>query len=219
MLTTNTSSPYAWLLLFSGHSGSSAFIDQLARHPLINVTGFEPVDGASQMTDNEALMYTDAAFSLALRQNREGFRVVSGFKLRVHRPQRNITGWANLIVRHRVQLLVLVQANVLKDALTTTFNQKVFCEVMCLSQGLGGQTSDGAEIATTSLTGAPAKIHELKSLCRRHLPSQCVNVYGSVLQFFWQYTNVSREAIERVAPVSLSVAETIQVAQKTAVSN
>ena len=185
------------------------------------MTGFEPLDGPKNtMSDEEALTYTDAVFQEARQRNRQSSRVVSGFKLRVHRPGRNITSWARLIARHRVQLLVLVQPNVLKDALTTSFNQRVFCELLCLGRRHhGGRRSDGANFSMVSMNSTAAKKEELRSLCATSLPSECVNVFGSVLQFFWQYTNISREAIERVAPVSLSVSETVDRVFKTAVSN
>ena len=82
--------PHGFVVLFVGHSGSSALMQQLAWHPAVRVQGFEPLDDPRQpMSDEDALAYADSLWSQARARGH-----TAGFKMRPAHIRRHPANWS-----------------------------------------------------------------------------------------------------------------------------
>lgn len=102
----------SFVLLFMGHSGSTALISALAQHPQVLVRGFEPVDHGTLVNDIDgALEYADRFFTEGAASN-----TTAGFKLRPRHVLRAPKRWAALFRKHNTRIVWNYRANVFKQA-------------------------------------------------------------------------------------------------------
>lgn len=104
-----------FLMVFMGHSGSTAMMTALKPHSQVHITGYEPVDHYERATDTAAaLAYAHAFFTDAAALNRTG-----GFKIRPYHIRRAPDEWRQLVRRHGVRVIWQYRQNVLKQAVGT----------------------------------------------------------------------------------------------------
>ena len=102
----------SFVLLFMGHSGSTALISALAQHESVLVRGFEPVDHGTFATDTDAaLSYARAFFRAGLERN-----LTAGFKIRPHHILRNPSAWGQLFREYDTRIIWNYRANIFKQA-------------------------------------------------------------------------------------------------------
>ena len=137
--------PHSWLVLFVGHAGSSAFVQQLGWHPDVLVTGFEPVENLGAASQ---LAYTRAAFEAAERHNalanRSSHRT-AGFKMRAAHVRTHLAEWSELLVRHGTRLLVMYDENSLASAVHRASNRAALCR-LCSKLGIAVGAAGAAEL-------------------------------------------------------------------------
>ncbi|GAB0488934.1 hypothetical protein MMPV_000147 [Pyropia vietnamensis] len=104
-----------FLMVFMGHSGSTAMMTALQPHSQVHITGLEPVDHYERATNTaSALAYAHAFFSAATARNQTG-----GFKIRPRHIRRAPTAWRALVRRHGVRIIWQYRQNMLKQAVGT----------------------------------------------------------------------------------------------------
>lgn len=97
----------SFVLLFMGHSGSTALISALQQHANVLIAGFEPLDHGDMASDTpQALEYARAFFAAGKRSGR-----VAGFKLRPRHILQNPQAWARLFREHRTRIVWNYRAN------------------------------------------------------------------------------------------------------------
>ena len=105
--------PYhSWLMIFYGHSGSSATVEQFAMHPQVRTSKFEPVDQG--MTSREALNYTWHLFEEA---QKNGTQAV-GFKMRYTQIMLNRSAWISLVREHNTRIFWQEDTNCVRQTVT-----------------------------------------------------------------------------------------------------
>ena len=135
----NTSAS-SYLILFSGHSGSSAFAEQLTTYPFssrsVRTAGFEPLE---KHNGTAALEWTRNLFETAKRD--AGGRSSSsssspaystGFKMRVDNysvPDRLVPQWRALLQEHGTRLIWQEDHNPLRDALKGVADSSILCKI------------------------------------------------------------------------------------------
>ena len=102
----------SFVLLFMGHSGSTALITALAQHRDVFIRGFEPLDHGALGKDTEAaLKYARAFFHLGVQINK-----TAGFKLRPYHILRNPAAWSELFREYNTRIIWNYRANIFKQA-------------------------------------------------------------------------------------------------------
>eukprot|EP00178_Gracilaria_changii_P000304 TRINITY_DN1037_c0_g1_i6.p1 TRINITY_DN1037_c0_g1~~TRINITY_DN1037_c0_g1_i6.p1 ORF type:complete len:351 (+),score=43.63 TRINITY_DN1037_c0_g1_i6:329-1381(+) len=107
-----------FLMLFMGHSGSTAIMTSLQQHSQTSIHGFEPVDhgefraGTTQENAKKALEYTSHFFHNASKHG-----LTSGFKIRPLHISKNPEGFAKLIRRYNTRIIWSYRSNMLKQAI------------------------------------------------------------------------------------------------------
>lgn len=100
----------SFLLVFMGHSGSTAIMTELDQHSQIYMSGYEPVDhGQYAKNSSMSLMYADDFFTEAARLNKTG-----GFKIRPRNLLANPEAWSALIAKHSTRILWNYRQNTFK---------------------------------------------------------------------------------------------------------
>jgi len=103
----------SFVLLFMGHSGSTALISALQQHPDVYVKGFEPLDhGAMARNTSAALEYARRFFEAGIEMNK-----TVGFKLRPYHIQNNHSEWADLFREFDTRIIWNYRSNVFKQAI------------------------------------------------------------------------------------------------------
>lgn len=104
----------SWLMLFMGHSGSSAIYSQLSQHPqVITANKPEAVDHLHyEFNSSAALNFTSEFFEKAASP-----QLSPGFKLRFWHPVNYPGKWAQLAARYNTRILWNYRENLFKKAL------------------------------------------------------------------------------------------------------
>ena len=131
LTTMSATASYSWIhvILFDGHTGSTALNQQLGWHPQINATARE-----LSMCWPSHLVIARLAFQTALEENLAGRRVATGFKLRIcdgNFPDE----WRVMFHQHRTRLLLMFDDNPLLNGLKEVSNRQVWCR-LCKNQSL-----------------------------------------------------------------------------------
>lgn len=102
----------SFLMIFMGHSGSSAIMTELKDHPEVLVNRLEPVDHRDyEGNSTKALEFTRQFFDLGIKQGK-----VPGFKLRPNHIRRNPAEWAALAREYNTRIIWQYRLNTLKQA-------------------------------------------------------------------------------------------------------
>lgn len=107
----------SFIILFVGHSGSTALISALGKHPDVHVaTGkvsyYEPVDHGSLKLDyGRALQVVDAFFNSTRARG-----IIGGLKLQPYHILARPEAWAALFRRHDTRIIWNFRGNVFKQA-------------------------------------------------------------------------------------------------------
>eukprot|EP00173_Palmaria_palmata_P001434 Plantae.Rhodophyta-Palmaria_palmata.ctg18.p1 GENE.Plantae.Rhodophyta-Palmaria_palmata.ctg18~~Plantae.Rhodophyta-Palmaria_palmata.ctg18.p1 ORF type:complete len:365 (-),score=23.04 Plantae.Rhodophyta-Palmaria_palmata.ctg18:489-1583(-) len=102
---------HSFLLVFMGHSGSTAIMTALKQHSGTFISGLEPVDHG--MATPEALEFADAFFNQTSSQGKTG-----GFKIRPRHLLAATEKWARLIQKHNIRLIRNFRGNIVKQAIS-----------------------------------------------------------------------------------------------------
>lgn len=103
-----------FLIIFMGHSGSSAILSELRTHPEVHLEGPEPVDhGIYSNNTDLALNYTRTFFDNAIA-NMKG--KVPGFKIRPYHIRKDPAAWAQLAREYGTRIIWQYRLNALKQA-------------------------------------------------------------------------------------------------------
>lgn len=102
----------SFVLLFMGHSGSTALISALQQHNEVLVSGFEPLDHGDMKTNTDAaLQYAESFFAAGAVGNR-----TAGFKIRPHHILQQPKRWAELFREHGTRIIWNYRSNIFKQA-------------------------------------------------------------------------------------------------------
>lgn len=102
----------SFLIIFMGHSGSSAILSELSQHSLVKVDDPEPVDHYEYETNTTlALQFTRDFFSKAIANGK-----TPGFKMRPVHIKNNPQAWANLMKEFDTRLVWQYRNNLVKQA-------------------------------------------------------------------------------------------------------
>lgn len=107
----------SFLLVFMGHSGSTALITSLAQHSSTDIVSLEPVDhgiyvnGSSSSTSLLALQYTHDLFAKGRATNK-----TVGFKIRPRHLQARPTDFSDLIRKADTRIIWNYRTNLFKQA-------------------------------------------------------------------------------------------------------
>lgn len=108
----DTDSPRPFLMLFMGHSGSTAIITELRNHSGTLVKVSEPIDHNEYAKNTSlALAYTREAF---MKGKKEG--KVVGFKMRPWHIRQNPDAWIALTKEFKTRIIWQYRQNILKQA-------------------------------------------------------------------------------------------------------
>lgn len=100
------------LLVFMGHSGSSAILSEIAQHSRFFVTVPEPVDHDEvQFNPELGLKYADEFFS-----NATSYGKIGGFKMRPWHILQRPDEWRALTKKHRTRILWQFRRNIFKQS-------------------------------------------------------------------------------------------------------
>lgn len=102
-----------FVILFMGHSGSTAAITILRKHPDVFIRGLEPVDhGAIASNTRKALLYARTFFKAGLAKNK-----TAGFKIRPRHILAAPDKWAKLFQEFDTKIIWNYRANIFKQAI------------------------------------------------------------------------------------------------------
>lgn len=102
----------SFLMVFMGHSGSSAILSEMGQHKKFWVTVPEPVDhGEYEQNTTLALQYADEYFT-----NGTMYGKIAGFKMRPFHIMQNPQAWRDLVKKHKTRIIWQFRANVFKQA-------------------------------------------------------------------------------------------------------
>lgn len=103
----------SFLMVFMGHSGSTAILSELAQHPETYIKNPEPVDHNELQHDvNAALSFTDKFFEEGKSLNK-----IPGFKIRPRHILEKPAEWQRLVERHDTRIIWQFRENVFKQAI------------------------------------------------------------------------------------------------------
>lgn len=101
-----------FLMVFMGHSGSSALISELRSHPDVLIEAMEPVDHGNYSSNTTlALQYTRDFFTRGIQQGK-----TSGFKIRPHHIKKDPESWTQLAKQFNTRIIWQYRRNTLKHA-------------------------------------------------------------------------------------------------------
>lgn len=101
-----------FLMVFMGHSGSTAIMSELKSHPETYITAWEPVDhGEIQENTTDALRYTREFFNAGIEKGK-----VPGFKIRPRHILNDPEAWASLAREYDTRIIWQYRRNFLKQA-------------------------------------------------------------------------------------------------------
>jgi hypothetical protein len=151
------------LLLFMGHSGSTAIISALQQHSEMHVEGYEPVDhGEIQWDTAAALAYAEEFFKKAIALGKMG-----GFKIRPRHLLKAPAAWAKLMDTYETRIVWNYRSNTMKASIghyPIKFNgSKLAYEGIPVEEGdaVGGGLNDTEEAPMRSL-----KIENMEGLAK-----------------------------------------------------
>lgn len=102
----------SFLLVFMGHSGSTAIMTELQQHSQMHITKLEPVDHGDLKRDSVlALEYADEFFKESRKLGKTG-----GFKVRPQHLLNNTAGWMALMKKHDTRIVWNYRQNVMKQS-------------------------------------------------------------------------------------------------------
>lgn len=108
-----------FLMIFQGHSGSTAIMSSLKQHSQTYITGYEPIDHPpfTNSTPREkgtadALQYTEAFFQNGTRKN-----LTTGFKARPTHLLANPEAFHSLVKKYDTRVIWSYRGNILKQAI------------------------------------------------------------------------------------------------------
>ena len=120
-----------WLVLFHGHSGSSAFTESLSnyvqRSRRVRISAFEPLTNLKNKTQKAKLQYTRDIFDGARRDALRGESDTVGFKMRPEGA--SLSEWHALLREHGTLLIFQRETNPLRDVLKSVANAIVQCHL------------------------------------------------------------------------------------------
>lgn len=108
----------SFLLVFMGHSGSTALMTSLKQHSMTYIDGLEPVDHGKFVSGNAennarmALRFTNEFFTNATNRNLTG-----GFKIRPRQILTRPREFAKLIKKFNIRIIWSYRTNVMKQAI------------------------------------------------------------------------------------------------------
>lgn len=108
----------SFLIVFMGHSGSTALITSIAQHSATNITSFEPVDHGHYVTGSKyeaalrALQYTEALFA-----NGSAMNMMVGFKIRPRHLQLRPSEFSSVIRKYKTRVIWNYRTNIIKQAI------------------------------------------------------------------------------------------------------
>lgn len=107
----------SFLLVFQGHSGSTALMTSLRQHSQTLIDGFEPVDHGifAEKTENaslHALQYTKTFFTNATNMN-----LTAGFKIRPTHLLRRPLSFFHIVQHFHTRIVWSYRSNILKQAI------------------------------------------------------------------------------------------------------
>lgn len=173
--------PYTWLLFFIGHSGSSAFTQQLGWHPNVKLIGYEPL---THLNSSAALSFTTKVMDEARLENLAGKRVSVGFKLREWSIGLSEYGqWSELIRRHGTRVMLQTDENILRSVTGDLTNRHALCAV-CEGKNLSNVASAQHHCQHCMAEGNP-----------------------SALQFLVRNKLITTEDTTRIFPVYISISQ------------
>ena len=114
---------YSYLMIFFGHSGSSALVEQFTNHPHVRASGYEPIDHG--MGDDEAFNYTADLF----KQAQADRNVVVGFKMRPRHILSQPDRWRALVREHRTRVIWQEDMKCVRGELNGLVNAAVECKL------------------------------------------------------------------------------------------
>lgn len=101
-----------FLMVFMGHSGSTAILSELKNHEDMFVDEYEPVDhGDIQQNTSEALQYTRDFFDRGIKAGK-----VPGFKIRPLHIRNDPQAWVDLTREYDTRIIWQYRQNTLKQA-------------------------------------------------------------------------------------------------------
>lgn len=102
----------SFLVIFMGHSGSSAIVSELKSHPQVLVENKEPVDhGEYAKNTTLALQYTTEFFKRGISLGK-----TPGFKIRPIHIRKNPQAWVELTRQFETRIIWQYRRNILKQA-------------------------------------------------------------------------------------------------------
>lgn len=101
-----------FLMVFMGHSGSTAILSELYNHSQVHVGTMEPVDHQEVFNTTEALKRTREIFNYAIRQGR-----TVGFKIRPNHVLAEPEAWRELVVEYKTRIVWQYRKNIMKAAI------------------------------------------------------------------------------------------------------
>lgn len=153
-----------FLLVFMGHSGSTAIMTALKQHTGTFISGLEPVDHG--MSTPEALEFADAFFNQTSAQEKTG-----GFKIRPRHLLAAPEKWARLIQKHSIRLIWNFRANVVKQAIShypiVHFNSTEAYEGLKVDRRANGDAQHSPTVASFSV-----RIPELYRLLQKRIAGE-----------------------------------------------
>lgn len=111
-LCANQGSARTFLMVFMGHSGSSAMLSELRRHPLVYVERMELVDHSDTPNATQALASTRSFFDRGLSQGK-----IPGFKIRPNHILTLPTEFRNLLTEFNTRIIWQYRQNLFKASI------------------------------------------------------------------------------------------------------
>lgn len=100
----------SFLMVFMGHSGSSALVTELKQHPLIQIESNEMVDHQSTFNTTEALAITRAYFKRVIATGK-----VPAFKIRPTHILNDPEAWKKLLAEFNTRIIWNYRKNIFKQ--------------------------------------------------------------------------------------------------------
>lgn len=102
----------SFVIMFMGHSGSTAMITALEQHPSVSVSEYEPLDhGVRANNAHLALTYADNYFKKTRAKG-----LVGGFKVRPRNILKEVARWRRLFEKHDTRIIWNFRGNTFKQA-------------------------------------------------------------------------------------------------------
>lgn len=103
----------AFMVVFLGHSGSTAFITEMRGHPEFEIEELEPVDHFEYERDTDlAIKYIREILDRAVAKGK-----VAGFKIRPYHIRHNTKAWQDLANEYDIRIFWNFRENVVKQAI------------------------------------------------------------------------------------------------------